>query len=316
MTTGFLYDERFLDHDAGAWHPERRERLTSTMAHLQAQAWFEQLHMLAPRIADEASIERVHSSDLIARARSACEKELPYLDVMDTGVSRDSFNVALLAAGGAQVLADRVIAGDVNNAFALCRPPGHHAEHNLALGFCLFNNVAIAARYLQKEHGLDKILILDWDVHHGNGTQHSFDDDPSVLYVSTHQYPYYPGTGAYSETGVGRGEGATLNCPMPAGAGDEQYREAFVEKILPKIDKFAPEFVIVSAGFDAHVDDPMANISLSTEFFGWMSARVMEIADKHCNGRLISLLEGGYNINKLPLCVDEHLQVLAGFKAL
>jgi len=314
MTTGFLYDERFLDHDAGAGHPERRERLTSTMAHLRSQEWFEQLHMLVPRIADEATIESVHSRQLIERARSACEQELPFLDVMDTGVSRDSFDVALLAAGGAQELADRVIAADVENAFALCRPPGHHAEHDLALGFCLFNNVAVAARYLQKQHGLEKILILDWDVHHGNGTQHSFEDDPSVLYVSTHQYPYYPGTGAYSETGVDRGEGATLNCPMPAGAGDEQYRQVFGEKILPKIDAFAPQFVILSAGFDAHVDDPLANISLSTEFFGWMSARMMEVADKHCDGRLISLLEGGYNINKLPLCVDEHLQILAGCK--
>ncbi len=316
MATGFLYDERFLDHDAGAGHPERRERLSSTMAHLQAQAWFGQLRMLAPRVAEETWVESVHSHDLIVRARSACEQELPFLDVMDVGISRESFDTALLAVGGAQILADKVIAGEVDNAFALCRPPGHHAEHDPALCFCLFNNVAIAARYLQKEHGLDKILILDWDVHHGNGSQHSFEDDPSVLYVSTHQYPFYPGTGAYSETGTGRGEGATLNCPMPAGAGDEQYTQVFVEKILPKIDAFAPEFVIISAGFDGHVDDPLANICLSTEFYGWMSARVMEVADKHCKGRLISLLEGGYNINKLPLCVDEHLQVLAGRKEL
>ncbi len=314
MATGFLYDDRFLDHDAGAGHPERRERLSSTMAHLQAQAWFGQLRMLAPRVAEEAWVESVHSHDLIVRARSACEQELPFLDVMDVGISRESFDTALLAVGGAQMLADIVIAGEVDNAFALCRPPGHHAERDQALGFCLFNNVAIAARYLQKEHGLDKILILDWDVHHGNGSQHSFEDDPSVLYVSTHQYPFYPGTGAYSETGIGRGEGATLNCPMPAGAGDEQYAQVFVEKILPKIDEFAPEFVIISAGFDGHVDDPLANICLSTEFYGWMSARLMEVADKHCEGRLISLLEGGYNINKLPLCVDEHLQVLAGRK--
>ena len=315
MTTGFLYDERFLDHDAGAHHPERRERLTSTMAHLQSRKWFEQLTRLSPRVADESWIERVHSHDLIIRARSACERELPFLDVMDVGVSRDSFDVALLAAGGAQELADKVVSGDVDNAFALCRPPGHHAEHNQALGFCLFNNVAVAARYLQKQHGIDKVLILDWDVHHGNGTQHTFEEDPSVLYVSTHQYPYYPGTGAHSETGIGRGEGATLNCPMPAGAGDAQYRQAFVEKILPRIDAFSPEFIIVSAGFDAHVDDPLANICLSTEFFGWMSARLLEVADKHCSGRLISLLEGGYNVDKLPLCIDEHLQVMSGRKA-
>lgn len=314
MTTGFLYDERFLDHDAGVGHPEKRERLISTMAHLQSQDWFAELPRIAPRVADRNWIESVHSSDLVSRARNACERELPFLDVMDVGVSRDSFDVALLAAGGALELADKVVAGDVDNAFALCRPPGHHAEHNQALGFCLFNNVAIAARYLQKQHGLDKILILDWDVHHGNGTQHSFDEDPSVLYVSTHQYPYYPGTGAYSETGVGRGEGSTLNCPMPAGAGDEQYLAAFMEKILPEIDTFSPDFIIVSAGFDAHVDDQLAGINLTTEFFGWMTSRLMEVAEKHCGGRIISLLEGGYNVNKLPLCVDEHLQVLAGRK--
>lgn len=312
MKTGFLYDERFLTHDAGPGHPERRERLLSTMAHLDSQDWFEKLPKLEALPADESWIESVHSRDLVSRARAACERGLPYLDVMDVGVSRDSFDVALLAVGAAQALADAVAAGDVDNAFALCRPPGHHAEHNQALGFCLFNNVAIAARYLQRQHGFDKILILDWDVHHGNGTQHSFEEDPSVLYVSTHQYPFYPGTGARSETGVGRGEGATLNCPMPAGAGDDLYREAFVEKILPKIDAFAPELVIISAGFDAHADDPLANIDLSTEFFGWMSSRLMEAANRHCEGRLISLLEGGYNVDRLPLCVDIHLRVLSG----
>ena len=312
MKTGFLYDERFLDHDAGPGHPERKERLVSTIAHLRSRDWFEQLPKLEARATDEAWIESVHSADLVKRARIACAEELPYLDVMDTGVSRSSFDVALLAAGAAQVLADKVVSGEVDNAFALSRPPGHHAEHNLALGFCLFNNVAIATRYLQKHHGFDKILILDWDVHHGNGTQHTFEDDPSVLYVSTHQYPYYPGTGASSETGVGRGQGATLNCPMPAGAGDDLYREAFMEKILPKIDEFAPEFIIVSAGFDAHAGDPLANIRLSTEFFGWMSSRVMEAADKHCRGKLISMLEGGYNTDILPLCVDIHLRVLSG----
>ena len=312
MKTGFLYDERFLDHDAGPGHPERRERLVGTMAHLRSQDWFDELPKLAASPAEVSWIESVHSRELVARARSACEQRHPYLDVMDVGISGNSFDVALLAAGAAQELADRVVSGDVDNAFALCRPPGHHAEHNLALGFCLFNNVAIAARYLQKHHGLDKILILDWDVHHGNGTQHSFEEDPSVLYVSTHQYPYYPGTGSRSETGVGRGEGATLNCPMPAGAGDELYREAFVEKILPKIDQFAPDFIIVSAGFDAHVDDPLANICLSTDFFGWMSSRLVEAADKHCAGRLISMLEGGYNVDALALCVDVHLRALSG----
>jgi acetoin utilization deacetylase AcuC-like enzyme len=231
---------------------------------------------------------------------------------MDVGISRDSFDVALVAVGSALALADSVLDGQVDNAFALSRPPGHHAEHNQALGFCVFNNVAIAARYLQRTHGVDKILILDWDVHHGNGTQHTFEEDPSVLYVSTHQYPFYPGTGAYSETGIGRGAGATLNCPMPAKAGDEAYRLAFAERILPAIEAFDPEFVVLSAGFDAHVEDPLAHICVSTECFGWMSERVVEVAERHAGGRLLSMLEGGYNLDTLPLCVAEHLQVLAG----
>jgi acetoin utilization deacetylase AcuC-like enzyme len=220
--------------------------------------------------------------------------------------------VARLAAGGALKLADGIVAGDVDNGFALSRPPGHHAERGMALGFCLFNNVAIAARYLQRAYGVDKILILDFDVHHGNGTQHTFEEDPSVMYASIHQYPYYPGTGAASETGIGRGAGATVNCPVAAGAGDQEYHRAFNDRILPAADTFAPDFVIVSAGFDAHAADPLAQVRVSTECFGWMSERIVEVADKHAGGRVLSMLEGGYNINVLPRCVAAHLAVLAG----
>ena len=228
------------------------------------------------------------------------------------GISTGSFDIALLAAGGALELADQVASGQLDNAFALTRPPGHHAERDMALGFCLFNNVAIAARYLQRHHGIEKVLILDWDVHHGNGTQHTFEDDPSVLYVSLHQYPYYPGTGAASETGTGRGAGATVNCPMPAGAGDAEYEHAFVERVLPAIDAFAPQFVLLSAGFDAHVDDPLAQMRLSTSFYGWMTARMLEVADRHAGGRLVSLLEGGYDTRALSASVEAHLAGLAG----
>ena len=256
MTTGFVYDERFLEHHAGPHHPERPERLERTIAHLRGEAWFDILRPVPAAPCDRTWLESVHAGDLIDRAREACRRGLPYLDVADVGICRDSYDIALLAAGGALALADAVAQGEVDNGFALCRPPGHHAEHNAALGFCLFNNVAIGARYLQRRHGLDKILILDWDVHHGNGTQHTFESDPSVLFVSTHQYPYYPGTGAASEDGDGRGRGATLNCPMPAGAGDPEYERAFTERILPKIDAFAPQAVIISAGFDAHAEDP------------------------------------------------------------
>ena len=311
MTTGFVYDERFLAHDAGPGHPERRERLESTIAHLRREAWFARLRPVPATPCDRTWLESVHSGALVDRAREACRRGQPFLDVADVGICGDSFDIALLAAGAALGLAEAVAQGDIDNGFALCRPPGHHAEHDLALGFCLFNNVAIAARYLQRRHGLDKILILDWDVHHGNGTQHTFEADPSVLFVSTHQYPYYPGTGASSEDGEGRGRGATLNCPMPAGAGDREYEQAFVERVLPKIDAFAPEAVIVSAGFDAHAEDPLAQIRLSTGFFAWMTERVMEVAERHAGGRLISLLEGGYNTEVLPLCVSAHLELLS-----
>ena len=311
MTTGFVYDERFLAHDAGPHHPERRERLESTIDHLRREAWFDALRPVPASPCDRAWLETVHDRELVDRARESCRRGLPYLDVADVGICPDSYDIALLAAGGALALADGVASAEIDNGFALSRPPGHHAERNVALGFCLFNNVAIAARYLQREHGLDKILILDWDVHHGNGTQHTFEPDPSVLYVSTHQYPYYPGTGAASEDGEGRGRGATLNCPMPAGAGDRDYERAFMERILPKIDAFAPQAVIISAGFDAHAEDPLAHIMLSTGFFAWMTERMLEVAERHADGRLISILEGGYNTDVLPLCVAAHLELLS-----
>ncbi len=311
MKTGFHYDPVYLQHDTGTGHPECSERLSVTMQYLGAQQWFKQLQPVHGRVADMGAITAVHAQDYLQRAESICRAGVPFLDSMDVSVCRNSFEIALRASGSALQLADQVIAGEINNGFALIRPPGHHAEHGMALGFCLFNNVAILARYLQNKHGLDKILILDWDVHHGNGTQHTFEEDPSVLYISTHQYPYYPGTGAYYETGTGRGAGATLNCPMPAGAGDQEYEAAFLEKILPKIDQFRPELIIISAGFDAHQDDPLGSINLSTEFFGVMTEMLMEKADKYSAGRLISLLEGGYNLRMLPLCIAEHLKVLS-----
>ena len=312
MTTGFVYDERFLEHNAGPHHPERRERLESTIAHLRREKWFDRLEAVPIAPCDRSWIETVHDGELVDRAHEACRDGLPFLDVADVGICPDSYDIALLAAGGALALADGVARAEIDNGFALSRPPGHHAERNVALGFCLFNNVAIAARYLQRKYGLDKILILDWDVHHGNGTQHTFESDPSVLYVSTHQYPYYPGTGALGEDGEGRGRGATLNCPMPAGAGDTDYERAFTERILPKVNAFAPQAVILSAGFDAHAADPLAQIQLSTGFFAWMTERMMEMAEQHAGGRLISILEGGYNTEVLPLCVAAHLELLSG----
>ena len=312
MTTGFIYSDDFLQHDTGAGHPECPQRLSAVMSYLKSQPVYEALRTYAAEAAAPEWLAANHAREYLQRAERVCLAGEPFLDCADVAVCPRSFAAAQLAVGAAVTLAEKIVEREIDNGFALARPPGHHAERDQALGFCLFNNVAIVARYLQARHGIDKIAILDWDVHHGNGTQHSFEADPSVLYVSAHQYPYYPGTGAYSETGSGRGRGATLNCPMAAGSGEEEYERAFSERILPCIDAFKPEFIIVSAGFDAHRDDPLGQIRLGTEFFGWMTLRVMELAAKHCDGRVLSVLEGGYDLRALPLCVNEHLRALAG----
>tara|TARA_X000000950_G_scaffold286303_1_gene394799 strand:+ start:981 stop:1943 length:963 start_codon:yes stop_codon:yes gene_type:complete len=315
MKTAFASDPRFQNHATGQGHPERSSRLAHTLGHLQAKEWFASLKTVEAVRCETEWLARVHHRQLIERARASCEQGLPYLDTPDVAISAESFEVARLAAGTVLNLADEVAHGRVDNGFALVRPPGHHAEHNAALGFCLFNNIAIAARYLQDQHGLEKILIVDWDVHHGNGTQHLFEEDPSVFYVSTHQYPHYPGTGAYSETGTGAGKGATLNCPMNAGAGNETYTQAFTETILPAIDAFGPDMILISAGFDAHQADPLGSINLTTEHYAWMTRRLMECADHHCNGRILSVLEGGYDLDALALSVAVHIGTLKGFSS-
>ena len=300
-----------MSHHTGAGHPECAERLSVTMEHLSALPLYDELKHYEPLPVEQELIEANHSSAYLTRARQTCAGGSAFLDSLDVTVSEESYDVALKAAGATLALAEGVINEEISNGFALVRPPGHHAEHDQAMGFCILNNVAILARYLQTIHGLDKVLVLDWDVHHGNGTQHTFEEDPSVLFASTHQYPFYPGTGAWSETGIGKGRGATLNCPMPAGSDDKDYEAAFMEKILPAIDQFKPEFIIISAGFDAHRDDPLGEINLSTGFYGWMTDRIMEMADKHAGGRIVSVLEGGYNLAMLPLCIEEHLNALS-----
>lgn len=310
MATGFAYDPQFLEHDTGSGHPERPERMTASLNHLELMPWAGDLVRYKPRPADPDWIETTHTVAYMARAAKACADGRPFLDTMDVAISKRSYDVARLAAGAPLVLADAVIAGEITNGFALLRPPGHHAELDAAMGFCLFNNVAILARYLQRRHGLEKIAIMDWDVHHGNGTQHTFEEDPKVFYASTHQYPYYPGTGAASEIGIGRGRGATLNCPVPAGASDTAYERAFAEQIIPALDTFKPDAMLISAGFDAHRDDPLAQIELTTEFFGWMTEQLAAVADSHANGRLIAVLEGGYDLRRLGECIAEHIGVL------
>lgn len=310
--TALLYDERFLDHQTGPKHPECPERLTAVWGRLSGKLAPLGVRHLRPALADESWLAAVHSTEYIRRAREACASGAKILDTPDVRISAGSYEAALLACGGAMDLADAVMSGVSRNGFALLRPPGHHAEEKFAMGFCLFNNVAIAARYLQKRHGLERILILDWDVHHGNGTQHLFEEDPSVFYVSIHEYPFYPGTGAYWETGVGRGEGATLNCPVRAGAGDAEYREIFLKQIEPAVDRFRPDAILISAGFDAHERDPLGHVRLSTDMFGWMTDRVMDWASRHAHGRVLSLLEGGYDWRALADCVELHVSRLSG----
>ncbi|MEM7407989.1 MAG: histone deacetylase [Pseudomonadota bacterium] len=310
MTTGFHYDPIYLAHQPGRGHPERPERLEAAIAHLQAQTWFDQMPAVRAAPASLDWVYTIHAPDYVARAQAACAAGQAHLDVPDVGISTASYDVALAGCGAGLALADAVVSGTVDNAFGLIRPPGHHAETSLALGFCLFNNVAIMARYLQQQYGFEKVLILDWDVHHGNGTQHSFENDASVMYISLHQYPFYPGTGAHSESGEGAGRGATVNCPMPAGATDAHYQAAFTERVLPAIDNFAPEVVILSAGFDAHANDPLAQVDLTTSCYAWMTLRMLEVADKHAGGRLISILEGGYDLRALSESVALHVETL------
>ncbi len=311
MKTAFVYDPVFLRHDTGQGHPERSQRLSAAYDLLRTQSWFSELLRLEPVKADLQWVGAIHDQRYIDRVRQACELEHRHIDSPDVSISRASYEVALNAAGSVLEITDQVMAGKADNGFAMIRPPGHHAETDIAMGFCLFNSIAITARYLQMKYDLERILILDWDVHHGNGTQHIFEHDPSVFYISLHQFPHYPGTGALSETGLGDGVGATLNCPMSPGLGDEHYRQAFKETILPRAGKFAPDAVLISAGFDAHYADPLGSINLDSQSYEWMTQVMMELADQHCDGRVISVLEGGYDLSALAESVTQHVNVLS-----
>jgi acetoin utilization deacetylase AcuC-like enzyme len=239
-----------------------------------------------------------------------CAPSIRRIDA-DTAVSEKSFEAALFAAGAGVAAADAVMDEKIDNAFCAVRPPGHHAETDRAMGFCLLNNVAIAARYLQRARGIGKILIIDWDVHHGNGTQEIFYEDPSVMLFSSHQYPYYPGTGSMEEGGNGEGKTFTVNAPLRAGCGDSEYEEVYEKMLSPIADVFQPDFVLISAGFDAHASDPLASMRLTDEGYAKLTRMAVDIAEKHCGGRLISMLEGGYDL-ALGTSVLAHIEVLSG----
>lgn len=309
---GFFYHPDYLKHETGPGHPERPDRLSHLLKHLLGKPLWNSLVHLQPQHALVDHVTLVHPREYVEGIAKACSSGVTLLDEGDTRASRESYNVALLAVGAVVEAVDQVLTGKLSSAFCAVRPPGHHAETARTMGFCLFNNAAIAARHAQKAHGIERVAILDWDVHHGNGTQEIFWEDPTVLYVSLHQYPFYPGTGAESETGDGKGKGFTLNCPMNAGSGEREYRDAFERRILPAINDFRPELLILSAGFDAHKDDPLAGIVLTESSFSMMTEMMIEQAQKHCRGKIVSVLEGGYDLEALAGSVEEHLRVLMG----
>lgn len=297
----FFYSEDFLLHVPPVGHPERPDRLRSVIDRLKSHPLWQTLEQRSPTPAPRDSILAVHARSHLEAVQEVCEAGGGLLDQGDTHVVRESFHAALLAAGSVLNAVDAVANGDVAAAFCAVRPPGHHAEHDRAMGFCLFNNVAVGARYAQQVRGMERVAILDWDVHHGNGTQRIFEDDPTVLYISLHQYPFYPGTGARSERGIGRGEGYTLNYPLPAGTGQETYLSIFAEEIVPALSRFKPGLLIISAGFDAHKDDPLGGMELTEESFAKMTTLVKGIAP------IVSVLEGGYNLDALSKSIERHI---------
>ncbi len=307
-TTGIIYHPDYLKHETGL-HPETKERLVSIMSHLRKTGMMEQLDLIEPRCAELNEIEYIHTPGYIEKAKEYSELELP-LD-FDTVLSKDSYNVALLAAGGAITAVDAVIDNKVENSFALVRPPGHHAEPDRGMGFCIFNNVAIAACHAQKR-GKERVLIVDWDVHHGNGTQKAFYDDPTVLYFSTHQYPHYPGTGWVDEVGTGEGTGYKINVPLPAGTDDAGFIAAFEEILVPAALEFKPDIILVSAGQDANANDGLAQMRMSVNGFAVLASIVRTIAKETCSGKVAAALEGGYDLELLAHSVGAVLGVFMG----
>ncbi len=309
--TGILRDERYLDHDMGPYHPESPERLEVIYEMLEEPDMKGLFIDIPARRAKKEELELVHSSEYIDLIASSDGKDSVYLDG-DTRTSPGSNDAALLAAGGFCEAIAMVNSGRLKNAFGLVRPPGHHAERSRAMGFCIFNNIAIGARYAREYLGLQRILIIDWDLHHGNGTQHTFEDDPSILYLSTHQYPFYPGTGSYHETGTGRGEGFTINVPLSTGYGESDF-VAIMERLLkPVALEFKPDMILVSAGFDIYKNDPLGGMEVASEGFAGIMASIMNTAELCCGGKVAVALEGGYHINGQRDSVKAVLKELAG----
>ena len=305
--TAYLFDRTYTEHKPGMGHPERPERLTAIHNRITKSDYYGDLLLVKAAVSDLKYIKMNHDSGYVDELKRKMSKGTGFLDA-DTGFSEKTYEAAVKAVGGSLRVCDAIMKGEAINGFCAVRPPGHHAEYDYASGFCIFNNVAIAARYLHSEYGLNRIAVIDWDVHHGNGTQHSFESDNWVYYISIHQNPLFPGTGAEKEKGFGKGLGFTLNIPMEPGRTDEDYIDVFNTIIVPELDRYRPEIILISAGFDAHHADPLASIMLSNEAFRAMTEILVQAAERHCAGKVISFLEGGYNLKVLADCVDEMMR--------
>ena len=310
MKVGLVYDPIFLEHDTGQ-HVENAQRLRDVISVLEQSGVKQQLVPIQPEPASIDDLLTVHSKEHIARIENIAKEGGGWLDP-DTLTSEASYKVALHAAGGLIKAVTAVMDGELNSAFALVRPPGHHATERRAMGFCLFNNVAIAAKYALNNHSIKRILIVDFDVHHGNGTQETFYRDPKVLYFSTHEYPFYPGTGDIDESGAGDGEGTIINVPLPGFCGDEEYLRIFNEILVPAARRFQPQLILASAGYDAHWADQLALMQVTVTGYSRMAVILKGLADELCNGRLVFTLEGGYNTMALAHSIRAMLEVLLG----
>jgi acetoin utilization deacetylase AcuC-like enzyme len=311
FVTAILADPVYKEHQTGRSHPERPERMDAVVHALERDGAIKDALRIPVRSATEDELALCHTRPYIEIAKRDVASGSRDLSTGDTQISPQSFDVALKAAGGLLNAVDAVVERKAANAFCAVRPPGHHATPDRGMGFCLFNNVAIAARYAQKKHGIARVAIVDWDVHHGNGTQDIFYSDGSVFYFSTHQSPWYPGTGAANETGEGKGERSTLNCPFPSGSGAKEVLGAFQSKLIPAMRAFKPELVLLSAGFDSRLGDPLGQFTLSDADFADLTTLMLDVAHQYAGGRLVSVLEGGYSLTGLAAASAAHVRALA-----
>ena len=308
--TALSADPICREHLAGRSHPERPERFDVVMDALRNAGSLDDMVHLDPRAATQEELLLCHTPEYLRVAKHDVDSGQAFLSTGDTDITRNSWDVAVRAAGGVLNAVDAVIEGRARNAFCVVRPPGHHASASRGMGFCLLNNVALAARYAQRRYGLDRVLIVDWDVHHGNGTQEIFYSDPSVFFFSTHQWPLYPGTGRADETGEGAGRGTTMNFPFPAGSGRKEILGAVENSLVPAAERFNPDLVLISAGFDSRIGDLLGRFALTDEDFADLTRAVMGIADRSAGGRVVSVLEGGYNLEGLASAAAAHVDAL------